>query len=166
MKEEAVEDDDFIDDSELECITDDNDLGDSLQDELLKVSMRVHEQVYGKERAHREKMYLKNWFGYGPSMFQHAPGPGGAPYVEDDFTYSGKSEAQIIGHDRQEDICYFGYSLYDDVEGDEFDDDNNGDGKYGSSDDSKQVDGTGYHLRRLLRQESIRCIEEYFNRCC
>lgn len=37
----------------------------------MKVSIRVHEEVYGKERAHKDKLYLKNWYGCGDLFFSN-----------------------------------------------------------------------------------------------
>lgn len=99
--EDAVDDDDsFIDDSELETINPDildDDHHDTLQNELIKASIKAHEEVYGRERTHKEKLYLKNWYGYGPSMFQHtvfADSDDGS-YLDDDFDYSGKKEQDL-----------------------------------------------------------------------
>ncbi|KAG2386865.1 hypothetical protein C9374_001900 [Naegleria lovaniensis] len=69
---------DFIDDSELikdeniDANMNDNERVDSLQDRLIKVSMQVHEEVYGHEKTHSEKLYLKNWYGNGNLFFAHA----------------------------------------------------------------------------------------------
>ncbi|EFC36535.1 hypothetical protein NAEGRDRAFT_82197 [Naegleria gruberi] len=68
--QKTITEQNFIDDSEIYTFDLDN-LGDSLQDELMKVSIRVHEQVYGKERAHSEKLYLKHWYGCGDLFFQN-----------------------------------------------------------------------------------------------
>ncbi|EFC36786.1 predicted protein [Naegleria gruberi] len=67
---QTIANDNFIDDSELYHVDLDN-LGDSLQDQLLKVSIRVHEEVYGKERAHKEKLYLKNWYGCSELFYEN-----------------------------------------------------------------------------------------------
>jgi hypothetical protein len=153
-EQDSYDEADFIDDSELESI-DINNLGNSLRDQLIKVSIRVHEEVYGKERTHNEKLYLKNWFGNGNLMFRHAAEivQSDVPYVDDDFNYEGKTEQDIIDHDMKEDITYYGYSLYEEEE-EEYEDE--------VEDKEEQVtDGTEYRLQRLLRQESFRCIREY-----
>ena len=64
LDEQKIEitDETFIDDS-YNFNFDLEDLGETLPEQLMKVSIRVHEEIYGKERAHREKLYLKNWYG-------------------------------------------------------------------------------------------------------
>jgi len=155
---------DFIDDSGLDNLqyTAESVFGDSLQDQLLKVSMQVHEEVYGKERTHSEKLYFKNWYGYGMLFFTYAAKSLGDDNPQEEEIIDGESlfESDIIMKDKKEDEAYFGYSIYEDEE-DEFpillEE---------STDDAEQADEESsreYHLRRLLRERSYDCILNHFN---
>ncbi|KAL9652198.1 hypothetical protein ABK040_013967 [Willaertia magna] len=161
------ENDSFIDDSDL--FNEMNIIKDSLEDELLKVSIRVHEEIYGKEKTHQEKLYLKNWFGNGPLFYSHCASStlgNDNPLTfttkeikEEEQDILNEEEQVIIERDKKEDIEYFGYSLYEDEE-DEFPEIlEEEEGEYANEEESKE-----YHLRRLLREESFKCIFNYFKR--
>ncbi|KAL9643654.1 hypothetical protein ABK040_016106 [Willaertia magna] len=163
-----IDDNNFIDDSELIKLTEENftpeQLGNSLQDRLIKVSIRVHEEVYGKERTHNEKLYLKNWYGHGPLFFSRCASNLGDenPEEEDNDEQVVEEllmEEELIEKNRKEDLAYFGYSLYDDDEGEYPEILENEEGEHANEEESKE-----YHLRRLLRQESIKCIAEYYGK--
>jgi hypothetical protein len=142
-EESDGDDDDFIDDTDVEQWIQSinvNNLGDTLEDELLKVSIRVHEQVYGKEKAHKEQLYLKNWFiSPNSTIFQHAL-MNDEDY--DDSTTTGKTEKELIEIITREDQSYYFHDEDEDI----------------------QVDGTEYQLRKLLREESFKCIHDYFSK--
>jgi len=141
--------DDFIDDSEAASYWsadgfDPSKLGDSLQDKLLLASIRAHEEVYGVERAHKEKLYLTNWFGCGPSFF-NLTSFNPKSFYHDDVSYVGKTEEEIIAYDKWEDIEYYGNSeLLPEEEEEE-----------------GEVDGADYHLRRLIRQETLAVLNDF-----
>ncbi|KAL9645441.1 hypothetical protein ABK040_002639 [Willaertia magna] len=188
VEEDINNDDSFIDDSELENIKD-FDLeklnDDNLQDRLIKVSIKVHEEVYGKEVTRKEKLYLKNWFGYGPLFYSRC-----ASHLGDDNPIDQQvtdcemtennilKEEEVIEKERKEDLNYFGYSLYNDGEeeyiniyktnkensqGIEEGNEENENKKVQIEEQASEEATKEYHLRRLLREQSYKCIKEYFH---
>ncbi|KAL9654127.1 hypothetical protein ABK040_016473 [Willaertia magna] len=168
------EDEYFINDYDFTNLITDNNFtpeqlkDDNLQNQLIKVSIRVHEEIYGKERTHNEKLYLKNWFGYGPLFYSMSAShlgnenPEELMEVEEDKKDGDFTEEEWIEKCRKQDLLYFGYSLYDDEEG-EYLEIYNESNKSDEEEQASEEESKEYHLRRLLRQESMKCIEEYFS---
>eukprot|EP01103_Thecamoeba_quadrilineata_P010322 TRINITY_DN2192_c0_g1_i1.p1 TRINITY_DN2192_c0_g1~~TRINITY_DN2192_c0_g1_i1.p1 ORF type:complete len:592 (-),score=81.78 TRINITY_DN2192_c0_g1_i1:248-2023(-) len=142
---------DFIDDSDIDeyiKTVDINNLGNSLEDELLKISINIHEEIYGKERAHKDKLYLKNWlFNSDSIIYKYAKI--NEDYDDDPHSdYSAKTEQQLIEEIKKEDIDCFGYSILDD------------DKISGTLTSSKKMQ-MKYELRKKLRQQSFDCIKNF-----
>ena len=163
-----ITEENFIDDESSNNFTFDLDnLGDTLPELLMRVSIKVHEEVYGNERAHKEKLYLKNWYGNGEYFFSNCstqvenptrPNQEEDPIPENDKFWL--TERQQIEIDKKEDVEYFGYSLYED-DFDEFpivseEEDHN------SLEQATEEESLRYHLRRMLREQSYECITNYF----
>lgn len=152
---EAIENQDdaaFIDDSEFDCLKslDVSTLGTSLRDELLKISIRVHEQVYGKERTHAERLYLQNWYLHSNNVSRHIALDNDT-YKDlpcNDETYT---EAQQTEQDMQEDAAYYGNSLFD---------------YFDSEDDDAAAsleESNAFQCRRMIREQSELAIHNWFS---
>ncbi|EFC41166.1 hypothetical protein NAEGRDRAFT_80779 [Naegleria gruberi] len=167
----------FIDDSNIFNFDLEN-LGDSLPELLMKVSIRVHEEVYGKERAHIEKLYLQNWYGNGDLFFMNCSKQldNPQPIVEESQPEELESidnseivdsslyiaENKQIEIDKKEDLEYFGYSLYeDDFEELPILEDEDSDLELQQSTEEESL---RYQLRRMLREQSYECIVNYFEK--
>ncbi|EFC39800.1 predicted protein [Naegleria gruberi] len=153
-KDGAKKDEDFIDDSEIETLDESKILEGSLEDELLKVSIRVHSELYGEERTLSEKLYLKNWYGHGSLFFNHTHSNISQTneWKENEIDYQTLSESELLELNRKEDLEYFGKDSLQLLES-----------KDESEEHANEELSKEYNLRRMLREESIKCIFNYFH---
>ncbi|EFC35263.1 predicted protein, partial [Naegleria gruberi] len=165
-KKEPISEDMFIDDSESFSFDLQN-LGDTLPEQLMKVSIQVHEEVYGIEKVHDEKLYLKNWYGNSSFFFVNCSTNLENPEQknsekEDNAEEFNRTEKEQIEMDMKEDFAYFGYALYED----DFNEfpilDNDEDDSLEQLEQATEEISLHYHLRRLLRERSYECITNYF----
>lgn len=112
--------------------------------EVIGVSESATEIISAIERE-LEAQRTENWFGNGPSFFNFTSFNPNSYDRDTPFDYTGRTEEEIIAHDKREDIEYYGNSFQTEEESNE------------------QVDGTQYHLRRLIRQNTMAVLSEFFN---